>query len=165
MKKFAAIFGLVAVGVFAEGTYGAPQSCEQLAKMQLPNTKVTAADVVAAGAFVPPAGMWTLIIGDPAFYRTLPAFCRVLLEDSPTADSDIKIEVWLPASGWNGKFRGQGNGGFGGQIDYRGLAVAILQGYATAATDTGTWRRCRMHAGPLRTRRRLSILRIGQFTR
>ena len=23
---------------------------------------------------------------------------------TPSSDSDIKIEVWLPASGWNGKF-------------------------------------------------------------
>jgi feruloyl esterase len=45
--------------------------------------------------------------------------------------------VWLPASGWNGKFRGQGNGGFAGEINYRALALAIAQGYASAATDTG----------------------------
>ncbi|MGC2815855.1 MAG: tannase/feruloyl esterase family alpha/beta hydrolase, partial [Candidatus Acidiferrum sp.] len=52
-------------------------------------------------------------------------------------DSDIKIEVWMPVSGWNGKFRGQGNGGFAGEIDYRALGLAIAQGYASAATDTG----------------------------
>lgn len=45
--------------------------------------------------------------------------------------------MWMPAAGWNGKFRGQGNGGFAGEIDYRALGVAILQGYASAATDTG----------------------------
>src|SRR5260370_4695865 len=43
----------------------------------------------------------------------------------------------MPASGWNGKFRGQGNGGFAGEIDYRALGLAILQGYASASTDTG----------------------------
>ena len=43
----------------------------------------------------------------------------------------------MPASGWNGKFRGQGNGGFAGEMDYRALGLAIAQGYASAATDTG----------------------------
>jgi feruloyl esterase len=43
----------------------------------------------------------------------------------------------MPASGWNGKFRGQGNGGFAGEIYYRALGQAIMQGYASAATDTG----------------------------
>jgi feruloyl esterase len=77
------------------------------------------------------------LAGDPSFYKRLPAFCRVIAEDKPTADSFIKIEVWMPSSGWNGKFRGQGNGGFAGEIDYRALAFAVLQGYASAATDTG----------------------------
>jgi feruloyl esterase len=112
-------------------------SCEALAQMAVPNTKVISAQLVAAGALAPPAGLPAWMIGDPAFYKTLPAFCRVTLQDKPTADSDIQIEVWLPASGWNGKFRGQGNGGFAGQIDFRSLAAAVLQGYATAGTDTG----------------------------
>lgn len=71
-------------------------------------------------------------------YGTLPAFCRLYLEDKPSPESDIKIEIWLPGeSRWNGKYRGQGNGGFAGSIDYRALAAAVRQGYATAATDTG----------------------------
>ena len=60
---------------------------------------------------------------------------------SPSSDSEIKIEVWMPAAGWNGKFHGQGNGGFAGEISYRGLGLAVLQGYASASTDTG-------HAAP-----------------
>ena len=43
----------------------------------------------------------------------------------------------MPVSGWNGKFRGQGNGGFAGEIDYGGLALAVSQGYASGGTDTG----------------------------
>jgi feruloyl esterase len=60
-----------------------------------------------------------------------------MAELTPTADSDIKIEVWMPAVGWNGKHRGQGNGGFAGTIDYAGLGAAVKRGYATAGTDTG----------------------------
>ena len=48
----------------------------------------------------------------------LPAFCRVAGEIKPTKDSDIKFEVWRPASGWNGKFMGVGNGGWSGEIWY-----------------------------------------------
>ena len=55
----------------------------------------------------------------------------------PTSDSDIKIEVWLPASGWNGKFQAVGNGGFSGAIAYPAMARALARGYAAASTDTG----------------------------
>jgi len=40
-------------------------------------------------------------------------------------------------SGWNGKFMGQGNGGFAGSIGYQGLAIAVLNGFASGGTDTG----------------------------
>jgi feruloyl esterase len=55
----------------------------------------------------------------------------------PTSDSDIKVEVWLPTSGWNGKFQAVGNGGWAGVISYRELGDALRRGYATASTDTG----------------------------
>jgi hypothetical protein len=125
------------------GAFGVPsaaaagQPCEQLTQLALPNATVTSAQTVAAGAFVVPQGAAPWLVGDPSLYKQLPAFCRVMIEDKPTADSDIKIEVWLPASGWNGKFRGQGNGGFAGAIYYRSLGLDVLQGYASAGTDTG----------------------------
>ncbi len=43
----------------------------------------------------------------------------------------------MPSSGWNGKYRGQGNGGFAGEIDYFLMGEALSHGYATASTDTG----------------------------
>jgi feruloyl esterase len=55
----------------------------------------------------------------------------------PSSDSDIKIEVWLPTQGWNGKFEAVGNGGWAGTISYSAMADALRNGYATAATDTG----------------------------
>jgi len=128
---------LALCGAFVPNARAASQACEQLAKLALPNTKITSAETVAAGAFSPPASMAPWLAGDPSFYKRLPAFCRVTAQAKPSADSDIKIEVWMPESGWNGKFRGQGNGGFAGEIDYRSLGLAIAQGYATAGTDTG----------------------------
>ena len=120
-------------------------SCESLATLPLPQGTVTAAESVAAGAFVPP--------GPPASAATArvlaiaPAFCRVTATLTPTSDSDIKIEVWLPlparpegAPGgavWNGKFQAVGNAGWLGNIPYAGLGEALFAGYATAATDTG----------------------------
>jgi feruloyl esterase len=65
------------------------------------------------------------------------AFCRVTATLKPTNDSDIKLEVWLPAGGWNGKFQAVGNGGWAGVISYSAMADALRAGYATASTDTG----------------------------
>src|SRR6202030_1510363 len=67
----------------------------------------------------------------------LPAFCRVTATLKPSNDSDIRIEVWLPATNWNGKFQGVGNGGFAGSISFGGLADAVKHNYASASTDTG----------------------------
>ena len=105
-------------------------TCESLAQLKLPNTKITTAESVAAGAFKPASG-------SDAPYKDLPAFCRVAGVISPTADSEIKFEVWMPSSNWNGKFQGIGNGGFAGSISYEGLLSAVARGYATASTDTG----------------------------
>ncbi len=110
----------------------AAASCESLAALALPNAKITSAKIVAAGAFSQPAGR-----GAVAAAASLPAFCRVEATLRPSVDSDIKIEVWLPASGWNGKFQGVGNGGWTGSIAYAALGEALRRGYAAASTDTG----------------------------
>jgi feruloyl esterase len=135
MTKFAVVFSLAATSILSSGVHAA--TCEQLAQLALPNTTITSAQTIAAGAFSPPPAAAPWLIGDPSFYKRLPTFCRVTADAKPSPDSDIKIEVWLPATAWNGKFRGQGNGGFAGEIDYRSLALAVLHGYASAATDTG----------------------------
>jgi len=111
--------------------------CEGLVQLSLAKAKVTSAQTVAAGTFTVPANLTPWMAGDPAAYKALPAFCRVSAQAAPSADSDIKIEVWMPVSGWNGRFRAHGNGGFAGEIDYRLLGDAAGRGYATAATDTG----------------------------
>jgi feruloyl esterase len=107
-------------------------SCEPLGSASLPNATITAATTVAAGAFTPPnAGR-----GGEAF-KALPSFCRVAATLKPSSDSAIKIEVWLPVSGWNGKFQAVGNGGWAGSISYPAMARALERGYATGSTDTG----------------------------
>jgi feruloyl esterase len=106
-------------------------SCSDLAKMALPHATITAAAPVQAGAFTPDAQ------SEAGDFTALPAFCRVVATLKPTGDSDIKIEVWLPASGWNGKFQAVGNGAFSGAIAYPAMGRALARGYAAASTDTG----------------------------
>jgi len=55
----------------------------------------------------------------------------------PTPDSDIRFEVWMPASNGNGKFVGVGNGVWAGSIAYSSMRDPLSMGYATAATDDG----------------------------
>jgi Tannase and feruloyl esterase len=107
--------------------YAAP-TCESLASLALPHTSITAAELHPAGDLSFPGG---------GNQRNLPAFCRVTGSIKPSADSDIRFEVWLPATGWNGKFQGVGNGGFAGSIGFGGLADAVRHNYASASTDTG----------------------------
>jgi feruloyl esterase len=137
MFGFAPVALLAGFAAAAAEAPAATPSCEPLASLALPKAKVTSAQTIAAGAFTPPADLPPWMSGDPSMYKKLPAFCRLMVTAMPSADSDIKIEVWMPATGWNGTFRAQDNGGFAGGINYRGLAAAIGGGYAAAGTDTG----------------------------
>jgi feruloyl esterase len=69
----------------------------------------------------------------------LPAYCRVTLTLKPSTDSDIKMEIWMPASeSWNGKFEMMGNGGWAGSIQgLNQFPGALREGYAVSGTDTG----------------------------
>ena len=130
---------MLASGLFALGVAlaavpapaAAARSCSDLAKLALPHATITAATSVQAGAFTPDGQ------GDAEDFSALPAFCRVAATLNPTSDSDIKIEVWLPASAWNGKFQAVGNGAFSGAIAYPAMGRALARGYAAASTDTG----------------------------
>jgi feruloyl esterase len=114
----------------------ADDTCEKLTSVAIDKATITLAQTVAAGTFAGPPAPFSGTDMSP-FYKTLPAFCRVVAEAKPTSDSDIKIEIWLPVSGWNGKLQGLGNGGFAGLIDGPGLGKAIKAGFAATATDTG----------------------------
>jgi feruloyl esterase len=116
----------------------AAASCESLRSLAVPNTTITLAESVPAGQFTLPAGTPPPFPGAPGpNFKDLPAFCRVSATARPTSDSEIKIEVWMPASGWNGKFRGTGNGGLGGNLSFGGMVTAMRGGFATAAENTG----------------------------
>ncbi len=127
------------LGTLAPGPalmHAAPATCESLVSLQVRNGKVTSAVEVAQGAFKPPAP-GTLGAAAVRAYAATPAFCRVTATLTPTSDSDIKVEVWLPKAGWNGKLQAVGNGGWAGTISYTALAAAVTSGYAATSTDTG----------------------------
>ena len=42
----------------------------------------------------------------------VPPFCRLVVHTSFSTDSSVESEVWLPLTGWNGRFLGLGNGVF-----------------------------------------------------
>jgi feruloyl esterase len=99
-------------------------SCESLAALALKDATITKTEMIAEGAA-------------PKEFGSVPAFCRVAATLKPSADSNIQIEVWLPAVGWNGKYEAVGNAGWSGSISYAAMAEALRRGYATSSTDTG----------------------------
>ncbi len=129
------VFGAAATAVGVTAAADAA-TCDSLARLALPNTTITLAQTVAAGSFVAPGrgGAPGQPLGD------LPEFCRVMASLKPSADSDIRMELWMPAAAaWNGKLRGTGNGGLGGGTgaNANALANGVRRGYATAGNNTG----------------------------
>ncbi|HEY7285696.1 MAG TPA: tannase/feruloyl esterase family alpha/beta hydrolase [Vicinamibacterales bacterium] len=130
--------GIALLGAVTFGTLNSaapsPIACESLAQMKVTNGRVLSAESVQAGAFTPP-GSGNARAG--AAFATAPAFCRVALQLTPSSDSDIRVEVWLPKAGWNHKLQASGNGGLSGAIPYPALAASVKAGYAAVGTDAG----------------------------
>jgi feruloyl esterase len=103
-------------------------SCVGLTMLSSPEMQVVLAQTMEAGSFTPPDA--------PRALQPLPKFCRAVVGMKPTSDSDIAAEIWLPEN-WNGKLLIIGSGGWGGAIDYQGMALAVRRGYAVGATDDG----------------------------
>jgi len=126
-----AAMGLMAFVAIAS-TPAMATPCTNLQSLQLKDTVITSAVDNTSGSFVVPGS------NPPNTISGLPAFCRVTASLIPTADSNIKIEVWLPASGWNGRFLGTGGGGFQGVINYSELTIGLQSGFAATNSDLGT---------------------------
>lgn len=133
--NFARLRGFVLLAL--SPAIAAAATCESLGSLALPDATITSAQTVAPGEFKQPAGRETVEAAAVPTYKDLPAFCRVTATLKPSSDSDIKIEVWLPAAGWNQKYQAVGNGGWAGVISYAAMANAVRNGYATSSTDTG----------------------------
>jgi feruloyl esterase len=104
-----------------------------LLSAKLPNTTINGAESIPAGTYQPP--------GSATAFTGLPAFCRVTATVGPVPGSSIGIEVWLPATTWNGKYQQSGSHGFGGTFYWNEMVPQIQRGYATGITNDG-------HGGP-----------------
>jgi hypothetical protein len=124
---------------------GIAADCESLAKLALPHTTIAEAAAVPAGDF--------------KSQKNLPAFCRVAGSIAPSADSDIRFEVWLPAAGWNGKFLGVGNGGYRRGYQFRrhggGHPQRLRHGIHRYGPHGQGRRRCQLGPRPSREGHRL----------
>src|SRR5688500_10685925 len=91
--------------------------CDALKTVSLPRATLTAVEFVAAGSQVPGRGAPSTA-GRGGAAAPLPAHCRVAVTLTPSADSQIEMELWLPAENWNGKFLAVGNGAWAGNISF-----------------------------------------------
>src|SRR5215471_10984318 len=126
------IFGSCAIAL-------AQMPCERLTSLKLQNATITSAVAMPKGPYLP-----TGLPSDAAQYAKvqIPAYCRVAAVLTPTADSHIEVELWMPArESWNGKYQAVGGGGWVGSFNFNGMLNALQEGYATSSTDTG-------HKGP-----------------
>ena len=140
MKRILACLAFAAAAVVATPSVATAAACGELRSVAVPSGTVTLAELVAPAPSRRPA-VAAAPPGAASPYAGLPEFCRVAVTLKPTPNSDIKAEVWLPSSGWNGKLQVVGNGAFAGTISYPAMATAVAAGYAAASTDTG-------HTGP-----------------
>lgn len=92
----------------------AQKDCAALKSLTLPHAEIVSAEVAVTGGY-----------------------CQVKGIATPSADSKIAFEVWMPAAGWNGVFLQLGNGGLAGSINYPPMQQAVALHYAVAATDDG----------------------------
>lgn len=88
------------------------RSCESLTDIALPNTTIESAEVD----------------GDA---------CRVTAVTTHPPEND-RVTIWLalPMNGWNGRFLGNGGGGFSGGSP-GAVNGGVAQGFAAGSTDTG----------------------------
>src|SRR4051812_21893749 len=92
-----------------------PKACTGLVSYRLSTGTVTKPDPVESGAIF--------------------AYCRVTATLTPTFDSSIRMELWLPLEDWNGKLEANGNGGWTGSISPTALSAGVKRGYASAMSD------------------------------
>src|SRR5438309_5777191 len=86
---------------------GTPTSCESLVSFPFPNTTINSATSVSGGPYVAPDA-WHLA------FTNLPPSCQVSATMTPTSDSSINVQVWMPTQRYTGRSLGTGNGGYAG---------------------------------------------------
>jgi feruloyl esterase len=111
-----AVLGWVFASVRVAIPVAAAGSCEGLTSLKLPSATITSAKLDSV---------------------SVPGSCRVAATLRPSSDSEIKMEIWMPATNWNGRYQAVGNGAFNGNINANAMTQALARHYATSSTDTG----------------------------
>ncbi|WP_213978921.1 tannase/feruloyl esterase family alpha/beta hydrolase [Sphingomonas sp. dw_22] len=108
------------------------EDCARLKDAAIPHVEILVAKPVS-GTFVED------FVADrrPRTYTGLKPFCRVRGISRPVPGSEIGFEVWLPASGWNGRLHMIGNGAYVSNISYKQMIARLDDGDVAVATDTG----------------------------
>lgn len=118
--------GVATIG--ALGMCGAAHAvdCSSLISVISDSSTMTAADSVT-----PPATISGVAVTVP--------ICRVQGTARPSSDSEIKFEVWLPATvgAWTGRMKVNGTGGYAGATPYARLGQDIVDGFVTAGSNMG----------------------------
>jgi feruloyl esterase len=124
-KRAAGIGAAIAL-VFGATSAHAALSCAGLAGVTTADSTITSATVVT-----PPANVGGANVTVP--------MCRVQGVARPSADSEIKFEVWLPPTpdNWTGRMKVNGTGGYAGAVPYGRLAQDITDGFVTAGSNMG----------------------------
>ena len=109
----------------------AAQVMERLKSARIPNVEVLDVTLEDTGHVEAQSaqGKWS--------FDNVPAFYRILLKMTPTEQSLIYTEAWLPLE-WNGIFVGSGNNGIAGSLFHPWLNYFVKNHYATVNTDLGT---------------------------
>jgi feruloyl esterase len=117
---------LIAIGIAAPLAADAAVDCAGLAGAKIDATTITSASAVSGSASIGGAS-----VNAP--------FCRVEGVARPSADSEIKFEVWLPAAPgrWTGRLKVNGTGGFSGGVPYARLAQDVGDGFISAGSNMG----------------------------
>lgn len=103
--------------------------CASLGSLALANTVVNSAVDTPAGSIPGP------FPGAPP--TQVPETCRVhATSTTPGVNDQIGIDVWMPVTGWNGRFQGVGGGGYSTGSP-GSLAGPVAAGFSAAVTDGG----------------------------
>jgi hypothetical protein len=115
---------------------GGESACTKVARPHIPGARILSVTATAR-----PGGTFTFPPNPPnptpLPVTGVPAYCDItVILTHPGAHDRVRIQLWLPLTGWNGRFQATGGGFAAGQFE-RALAPAVKNGYATASTDAG----------------------------
>ncbi|KAL5339522.1 putative feruloyl esterase B-1 [Aspergillus crustosus] len=106
-------------------------------RINIPDVAVYSVTYVPAGGNISMADNPPICAGRGSDAISSPfEFCRVALNVTTSARSQLFMEAWLP-SNYSGRFLSAGNGGLGGCVAYSDLLYTTQYGFASVSTNNG----------------------------